>query len=91
MSNNKTKSKSSLPTYAVELEGQMDFFKTYLPRIDRSLDISNLQDDYSDGVIRGNILEFKLNITNLNATLFQTIKYLSAMCIKWWTSVQRTA
>lgn len=44
--------------------------------------MSNIQNDYSDGVIRGNILEFKLHIDDLNATLFQTIKYLSSMRVK---------
>lgn len=68
--------------YTNELEGQFDFFTTYLPRVDRTLDISNIQCDYSDGVIKGNIIEFKLHIDSLNATLFQTIKYLSSMRIK---------
>ena len=36
----------------------------------------------TDGILNGNLLEFKLNITDLNACLFQAIKYLSAMRIK---------
>lgn len=74
--------KNGLSTYNNELEGQFDFLKTYIPRVDRNLDISNIQNDYSDGVIKGNILEFKLHIDDLNSTLFQTIKYLSSMRIK---------
>lgn len=65
-----------------ELEGQVDFFETYLPRVNRNLAIADIQRDYSDGVINGNILEFKLHINDLNAVLFQTIKYLSVMRIK---------
>ena len=38
--------------------------------------------DNTDGVYNGNILEFKLNISNLNKVLFQAIKYLSKMRIK---------
>ncbi len=41
--------------YTDELEGQHDFFTTYLPRVDKALDISNIQNDYSDGVVNGNI------------------------------------
>lgn len=68
--------------YSNELEGQFDFFSTYLPRVDQTLDISNIQSDYSDGIVRGNIVEFKLNIDSLNSALFQTIKILSSMRIK---------
>lgn len=69
-------------SYSNELEGQYDFLRTYIPRIDRNLSIDNIQNDYSDGVINGSILEFKLHIDDLNAVLFQTIKYLSSMRVK---------
>lgn len=72
----------SLRSYNNELEGQYDFLTNYLPRVDKNLNISDIQNDYSDGVINGNIIEFKLAISNLNATLFQAIKYLSSMRIK---------
>lgn len=68
--------------YTNELEGQYDFFTTYLPRVDSTLDILNIQSDYSDGIVRGNIVEFKLHIDSLNSTLFQAVKYLSSMRIK---------
>lgn len=68
--------------YDTELEGQNDFYSTYLPRIDNSKCIDDYQNDYTDGVINGNLLEFKLNISDLNAALFQAVKYLSAMRIK---------
>lgn len=68
--------------YENELQGQVDFLQTYLPRVDSSLDISDVQRDYSDGVVRGNLIEFKTMIENLNMVLSQAIKYLSAMRIK---------
>ena len=72
----------SKKNYNHELEGQPDFFTTYLPRVDRTLDISNVQSDYSDGIVRGNIIEFKVYIDSLNSALFQAIKILSSMRIK---------
>ena len=68
--------------YEKELQGQVEFLQKYLPRIDSSLDITDVQRDYSDGVIRGNLLEFKTMIENLNVVLSQAIKYLSSMRIK---------
>lgn len=65
--------------YEIEREGQMEFFDNYgIPYND---DASVLVDN-TDGIYNGNIFEFKLNISNLNKTLFQTIKYLSRMRIK---------
>lgn len=65
-----------------ELQLQRDFFESYLPRVDRSLTIEEIQSNFTDGVVRGNILEFKTTINDRNAVLFQTIKYLSAMRVK---------
>ena len=66
-------------TYETEREGQMEFFDNYgIPYND---DASVLVDN-TDGVYNGNIFEFKLNISNLNKTLFQAIKYLSKMRVK---------
>ncbi len=65
-----------------ELQLQSDFFATYLPRVDKSLTIEEIQTNYTDGVVNGNILEFKTTINDRNAVLFQTIKYLSSMRIK---------
>ncbi|MBP3773936.1 MAG: hypothetical protein ILA34_01140 [Bacteroidaceae bacterium] len=58
------------------------FYETYLPRIDNTLSIDDVLTDYSDGIVRGNIIEFKESISDLNSVLFQTIKYLSARRIK---------
>lgn len=68
--------------YATEKEGQLDFYKDYLQLVDSSLSIDDILSDSNDGVLRGNIIEFKLNISDLNAVLFQAIKYLSARRIK---------
>lgn len=68
--------------YNVELEGQRDFYESYLKLVDSSLTIEEVFEDNSDGILKGNLLEFKLNINDLNAVLFQAIKYLSARRIK---------
>lgn len=57
----------------------MEFFDSYgVPYND---DASILVDN-TDGVFNGCIFEFKLNISNLNRTLFQAVKYLSKMRVK---------
>ena len=68
--------------YDKELQGQVDFLQKYLPRIDSELNIPDVQRYYSDGVVPGNLLEFKTIIENPNAVLSQAIKYLSAMRVK---------
>lgn len=65
--------------YEVERTGQMDFFDNY--GIDYQGDNSILVDD-TDGIYQGNILEFKLNISDLNKVLFQVVKYLSHMRVR---------
>lgn len=68
--------------YIVELEGQRDFYESYLKLVDNTLSIDEVLSDNTDGVLKGNLLEFKLNINDLNSVLFQSIKYLSAFRIK---------
>lgn len=68
--------------YTIERDGQIDFYRTFLPRIDPSLSLDDILADDNDGVLNGNLLEFKVRINDLNAVLFQTIKYLSALRIK---------
>lgn len=68
--------------YQLERDGQLDFFRTFLPRVSPDLDIEGIVADNNDGVINGNLLEFKLHVTDLNTVLFQCIKYLSALRIK---------
>lgn len=68
--------------YTDEKNGQYEFYKIFLPRVDPALNIEEIIADNNDGVINGNLLEFKLHITDLNAVLFQCIKYLSALRVK---------
>ena len=68
--------------YTLELEGQKDFYESYLRLVDSSLTVEEVLEDNTDGVLKGNLLEFKLNINDLNNVLFQAIKYLSARRIK---------
>lgn len=68
--------------YLLERDGQLDFYKVFLPRVNPALDIDEILADNNDGVLNGNLLEFKLHVTDLNAVLFQCVKYLSALRIK---------
>ena len=68
--------------FSNEKQGQDQFYLRYLPMVDNTLTQDQILNDYTDGVVNGNILEFKLQISNLNSTLFQAIKYLSVMRIK---------
>ncbi len=68
--------------YTVELEGQIEFYEQYLKVINPNLTYENIFRNNTDGILNGNLLEFKLNISDLNACVFQAIKYLSAMRIK---------
>ena len=54
--------------YNIEREGQIDFFDQF------SIDYinNNVLIDNTDGVYNGNLLEFKLNITDINH-LFKVI------------------
>ena len=68
--------------YSIELEGQIEFYEQYLKVVNPELTYDDIFRNNTDGILNGNLLEFKLNIIDLNACLFQTIKYLSAMRIK---------
>ncbi len=65
--------------FTTEREGQEDFYMSFLRRINNNLTMDDILEDNNDGVLNGNLIEFKLNINDLNAVLFQSIKYLSAM------------
>ncbi|MGN1457036.1 MAG: hypothetical protein ACI4XP_03665 [Acutalibacteraceae bacterium] len=65
-----------------ERAGQMQFYESILKRVDSELTYEEVLSDNNDGVINGNILEFKKSITDLNEHLFQAVKYLSARRIK---------
>ena len=68
--------------FITEREGQLDFYNRFLPRVNPSLSIDDILADNNDGVLNGNLLEFKLNISDINAVLFQCVKYLSALRVK---------
>lgn len=69
-------------TFSDEIEGRESFYLDFLPRVDSALNTDDVLNDYNDGVVRGNLLEFKLRITDLNQVLFQAVKYLSARRVK---------
>lgn len=68
--------------YETEKEGQLEFLNDYLKLVDKNLSVNDILSDYTDGIINGNILEFKLNINYTSTVLMQVIKYLSALRIK---------
>lgn len=71
-----------MANFDTEREGQIEFYKTFLPLIDPNLTLDDILADNNDGVLNGNLLEFKLRVNDLNAVLFQCVKYLSALRIK---------
>jgi hypothetical protein len=66
-------------SYSNEKDGQIAFFENYKHCIAsiKDKEIDDILLLYTDGVINGNILEFKTTIADINKVLFQTIKYLS--------------
>lgn len=71
-----------MANYITEREGQFDFYNAFLPLINPALSLDDILADDNDGVLNGNLLEFKLRVNDLNAVLFQCVKYLSALRIK---------
>lgn len=71
-----------LKQYSIELTGQAEFYKQYLPLVDHTLNMDDLQQNNNDGQLGDLLIEFKLSINDINRVLFQTIKYLSALRIK---------
>lgn len=59
--------------YTNEADGQMEFFSQFGIDPDQALVLN------TDGVWKGNLLEFKLNISDVNQVLFQAVKYLAKM------------
>ncbi len=68
--------------YTSEKDGQLDFYNQFLPRINPNLTVEDIIANNNDGVLNGNLIEFKLSVKDLNEVLFQCIKYLSALRIK---------
>ncbi len=71
-----------MKTFIDETDGQLDFYNRFLIRVNNELTLEDILSDNNDGVLNGNIIEFKLNINDVNSVLFQSIKYLSAMRVK---------
>ena len=72
--------------YKTEKEGQIDFFNNYGIPWQES---DGVLVENCDGVYNGVLFEFKLNINDLNKTLFQAIKYLSRMRVHGESCRQR--
>lgn len=68
--------------FSNEVDGQLKFYQDYLPLVDKNLTTDDILSDYTDGVVNGNLLEFKVIINDINSVLFQAIKYLSSRRIK---------
>lgn len=60
-----------------ELVEQADFYQKYLPLIEPNLTADDVRVRSTDGLIGDLLLEFKPSITDLNAVLFQALRYLS--------------
>ena len=61
--------------YLNEAEGQAQFFAEF------AIDPLTAVQLHTDGVHKGNLLEFKTHITDVNQVLFQAVKYLSRLRI----------
>lgn len=68
--------------FATEVEGQTSFYDRFLPRINPNKTTEEIIANNNDGVLNGNLLEFKLTVKDLNEVLFQCVKYLSALRLK---------
>lgn len=65
-----------MANFNTEREGQIEFYQTFLPLVAPTLGLDEILADDNDGVLNGNLLEFKLRVNDLNAVLFQCVKYL---------------
>lgn len=63
----------SIYRYSNEADGQADFFKEFGVNASTALLLN------TDGVHNGNLLEFKVSISDVNQVLFQAIKYLARL------------
>lgn len=68
--------------FTTEVEGQTSFYDRFLPRINPNKTTEEIIANNNDGVLNGNLLEFKLTVKDLNEVLFQCVKYLSALRLK---------
>ena len=68
--------------YTSEKDGQIDFYNQFLPRITPHITVDEIIANNNDGVLNGNLIEFKLSVKDLNEVLFQCVKYLSSLRVK---------
>lgn len=52
-------------TFSDEIEGRESFYLDFLPRVDSALNTDDVLNDYNDGVVRGNLLEFTFVLATL--------------------------
>ncbi|QNM93777.1 hypothetical protein H9M94_00670 [Mycoplasma sp. Pen4] len=72
-----------MANYTTEKQGQQDFFIKYGIWDPNSPNDENVKlINNTDGIYKGVIFEFKIQIGNYNAVLYQAIKYLSSQRIK---------
>lgn len=62
--------------YADETEGQLAFYEAFQPYLPQMAEVFVA---HTDGVVWGNLLEFKLAINDTPAVLFQAVKYLAKL------------
>ena len=63
-----------------EDELRREFYESYLPRVNRELSIDNVLTDYSDGILNGNIIEYKEYVSDLNNVLLQALNFRPNSC-----------
>ncbi len=49
-----------MAAFDTEREGQMEFYRTFLPNVNPNISLEDILADNNDGVLNGNLLEFKL-------------------------------
>ena len=75
----KKKEHSMSEKFTTEKDGQIDFYNQFLPRINPNITVDEIIANNNDGVLNGNLIEFKLSVKDLNEVLFQCVKYL--LCV----------
>ena len=51
--------------FSTEKDGQIDFYNQFLPRINPNLTVEDIIANNNDGVLNGNLIEFKLSVKDL--------------------------
>lgn len=48
--------------FSNEVDGQLKFYQDYLSLVDKTLKTDDILTDYTDGIVNGNLIEFKVVI-----------------------------